>query len=114
MPSIASLTPLPPPQNPCPALTQATDLEQKRVTGFIFYIMFAIVTSILLFNLFIAMLADTYTRISTKVRAGGGSARHTWVPVNSLHAHTHTHTHARTDTHTHAWQAVPSAPGGMP
>ncbi|KAG2449540.1 hypothetical protein HYH02_005682 [Chlamydomonas schloesseri] len=42
------------------------DFEQKRVTGIIFYIIFAIVTAILLLNLFIAMLADTYTRVSTQ------------------------------------------------
>eukprot|EP00198_Chlamydomonas_reinhardtii_P009008 XP_001698345.1 transient receptor potential ion channel protein [Chlamydomonas reinhardtii] len=42
------------------------DFEQKRVTGVIFYLIFAIVTAILLLNLFIAMLADTYTRVSTQ------------------------------------------------
>ncbi|KAG2431749.1 hypothetical protein HXX76_009245 [Chlamydomonas incerta] len=42
------------------------DFEQKRVTGIIFYLIFAVVTAVLLLNLFIAMLADTYTRVSTQ------------------------------------------------
>lgn len=46
----------------------------------IFYLIFAIVTAILLLNLFIAMLADTYTRVSTQAMArrrfeGGGECR---------------------------------------
>ncbi|GIL58633.1 hypothetical protein Vafri_13642, partial [Volvox africanus] len=47
---------------------QVTDFEQKRVTGIIFYLIFAVVTSILMLNLFIAMLADTYTRVSNKAQ----------------------------------------------
>ncbi|EFJ41546.1 hypothetical protein VOLCADRAFT_107632 [Volvox carteri f. nagariensis] len=45
-----------------------TDFEQKRVTGLIFYLVFAVITSILMLNLFIAMLADTYARVSNKAQ----------------------------------------------
>ncbi|KAG2444473.1 hypothetical protein HXX76_001225 [Chlamydomonas incerta] len=44
----------------------ASDLEQKRVTGNLFYFVFIICTAIVLLNLFIAMMADTYTRVTAK------------------------------------------------